>query len=64
MTPLVSEPVILRVVRVIERVNEGLETSDGGFLREILCDHIDMHYLTLNSDGHLVAAVDRAFPAN
>jgi hypothetical protein len=29
MTPLIPEPVVLRVVRLIERVKEGLETSDG-----------------------------------
>ena len=41
MTPLVPEPVILRVVRVIERVNEGLEASDGGLLREFVFGHIE-----------------------
>ena len=39
LTPLVSQPVILRVVRVIERVKEGLETSDGGLLRDLVCAH-------------------------
>ena len=35
MTPLVAEPVILRVVRLIEGVEQGFETSDGWFLREV-----------------------------
>jgi hypothetical protein len=40
MTPLVPKPVILRVVRSIERVKKSLETSDRGFLREVLHNHI------------------------
>ena len=41
MTPLVPEPVILRVVRLIERVEQGLETSDGWFLREVAHVHTE-----------------------
>jgi hypothetical protein len=44
MTPLVSEPAILRVVRLIKRVKEGPETSDGGLLRKVLCGHIGGRY--------------------
>ena len=32
MTALVPEPVTVRVVRLIERIEHGLETSDGGAL--------------------------------
>jgi hypothetical protein len=39
VSPLVAQPVVLRVVRVIERVKEGLETSDGSLLRQVLCGH-------------------------
>ena len=49
MTPLVPEPVVLRVVRLIERGKEGPETSDGGLLREVLCGHIGGRYFTLSS---------------
>jgi hypothetical protein len=49
MTALVPKPVILRVVRSIERVKKGLETSDGGSLREVVCGHIGGRYFTLNS---------------
>jgi hypothetical protein len=45
MTPLVPEPVILRVVRVIERVNEGLEASDGELLREVVFSHIRYYFM-------------------
>ena len=40
MTPLLPEPVILRVGRLIERVKEGLETSDGGLLRQVVFGQI------------------------
>ena len=43
MTPLVPEPVIVRVVRLIERVEQGLEPSDGGSLWEITC-HAERDY--------------------
>ena len=41
MTALVPEPVILRVVRLIERVEQGFETSDGWLLREIAHVHTE-----------------------
>jgi len=41
MTPLIPEPVILRVVRLIERVTKDLETSDGGFLRKVVRGHTE-----------------------
>ena len=47
MTALVPKPVILRVVRVIERVEEGLETSDGGLLRDVVCAHYGGPFLRL-----------------
>lgn len=40
VTPLIAEPVILRVVRSIEGVKKDLETSDGRLLREITYDHV------------------------
>jgi hypothetical protein len=40
MTPLVPEPVILRVVRSVERIKNGLETSDGGLLGEVVWGHV------------------------
>jgi site-specific recombinase XerD len=40
MTALVPKPVILRVVRVIERVKKGLERSDRLSLRKVLHGHI------------------------
>jgi len=62
MTPLIPEPVILRVVRLIERVKDGLETSDGWFLWNVLRGHIGtLLHAELGRD--LVATVDRAFPA-
>jgi hypothetical protein len=36
--------VILRVVRLIERVTKGLETSDGGFLRKVVHGHTEVGY--------------------
>ncbi len=44
MTALVPKPVILRVVRSIERVEQGLETSDRGFLRKVVCCHVAGRY--------------------
>jgi hypothetical protein len=44
MTPLIPEPVILRVVRLIERVTKDLETSDGGFLRKVVHGHTEVGY--------------------
>jgi hypothetical protein len=32
------------VVRLIERVKKGPETSDGGFLQEVLRGHIEGRY--------------------
>jgi len=40
MTLLVSEAVILGVVRVVERIDQGLEASDGRLLREVVIGHV------------------------
>ena len=47
MPPLIPEPVILRVVRLVERVEEGLKTSDGGLLREVAGGHPKKRYRTV-----------------
>jgi hypothetical protein len=57
MTPLIAEPVILRVVSLIERVKQRLETSDGRPLWEVTCGHNGQPYLTLNSGRKMVCAV-------
>lgn len=43
--------------RLIERVKQGLETSDGRPLWEVMCGHIGRPYLTLNSVREMVCAV-------
>ena len=42
---------------MIERVKQGLETSDGRPLWEVMCGHIGLPYLTLNSVREMVCAV-------
>ncbi len=55
MTPLVSEPVIIGVVGMIERVEKDLEAPYGWLLWQVKCGHIGKTTRTASSSPQLPA---------